>query len=163
MELSVEEVTSALHALVPRMGEMGFAITSLTPGRVVAEVGMDGNANHLGTMYAGTLFGVAELLGGVICYPSFDLARFYPTVKSLTIDFRRPATTAVRAEAALTDDVIERIRDRAESTGKAEFVLDAVITDASGQLVATTRGTYQLRSVGGRPTSLSSMSRHDPG
>jgi len=148
MELSVEEVTSALGALIPRMGEMGFSVTSLEPGRVVAEVGMEGNANHLGTMYAGTLFGVAELLGGVICYPSCDLARFYPTVKSLTIDFRRPATTAVRAEASLTEDAIERIRDLAESCGKAEFVLDAVITDASGEVVATTRGTYQLRASG---------------
>lgn len=53
-------------ALVPRMGEMGITITRAVPGHVVAEVGMDGNANHLGTMHAGTLFGVAEVLAGVI-------------------------------------------------------------------------------------------------
>jgi len=148
MELTVEEVTETLGALVPRMGEMGIRITRAVPGNVVAEVGMDGNANHLGTMYAGTLFGVAEVLGGVICVPSFDLARFYPTVKALTIDFRRPATTAVRAEASLTEEAIERIRGVVESVGKAEFVLDAVIADASGEVVATTRGTYQLRALG---------------
>src|SRR5689334_16096766 len=101
MEISVEEVTDTLGVLIPRMGEMGIAITELAPGRVIAEVGMDGNANHLGTMYAGTLFGVAEVLGGVICVPSFDLSLYYPTVKALTIDFRRPATSAVRAEARL--------------------------------------------------------------
>lgn len=145
MELTVEDVTEALGGLVPRMGEMGFEVTALAPGWVVAEVGMEGNANHLGTMYAGALFGVAELLGGVICYPSFDLARFYPTVKSLTIDYRRPATTRVRAEATLTEAAIEDIRVLAETTGKAEYVLDAVITDATGTVVATTRGTYQLR------------------
>lgn len=37
-----------LGALVPRMGEMGITITRAVPGHVVAEVGMDGNANHLG-------------------------------------------------------------------------------------------------------------------
>ncbi|MER6973720.1 YiiD C-terminal domain-containing protein [Nocardioides sp. NPDC000445] len=148
MDITVEELTDTLGALVPRMGEMGITITRAVPGHVVAEVGMDGNANHLGTMYAGTLFGVAEVLGGVICVPSFDLARFYPTVKALTIDFRRPATTAVRAEASLTEEAIARIRDLAEATGKAEFVLDAVIADAGGEVVATTTGTYQLRATG---------------
>jgi len=147
MEQTVEDVTEALGALIPRLAEMGISITHLVPGRAVAEVGMTGNANHLGSMYAGTLFGVAEVLGGVICHPSFDLARYYPTVKSLTIDFRRPATTAVRAEASLTPDAIERIRGTAESEGRAEFELEAVITDASGEVVATTRGTYQLRRV----------------
>jgi acyl-coenzyme A thioesterase PaaI-like protein len=145
VELTVEDVTEVLGGLVPRMREMGFEVTALAPGLAVAEVGMEGNANHLGTMYAGTLFGVAELLGGVICHPSFDLERFYPTVKSLTIDFRRPATTRVRAEARLTEAAIEDIRTLAEATGKAEFELDAVVTDASGEVVATTRGTYQLR------------------
>ena len=145
MELTVDEVTETLGALVPRMAEMGIRITQVVSGNVVAEVGMDGNANHLGTMYAGTLFGVAEVLGGVICVPSFDLSRFYPTVKSLAIHFRRPATTGVRAEASLTERDIERIRGDVEATGKAEFVLDAVITDAEGEVVATTLGTYQLR------------------
>ena len=148
MELSVEEVTETVVALVPRMGEMGISITHLVPGNVVAEVGMDGNANHFGSMYAGTLFGVAEVLGGVICVPSFDLTRYYPTVKTLTIDFRRPATTGVRAEASLSEDDIQRIREVAEAEGKAEFVLDAIVTDATGEVVATTRGTYQLRVQG---------------
>jgi len=145
MDVSLDEVTEVLVTLVPRIGEMGIRITHLVPGRVVAEVGMDGNANHLGTMYAGTLFGVAEVLGGVICHPSFDLARFYPTVKALTIEFKRPATTGVRAEASLTEDAIELIRSTAESEGRAEFVLEAVITDEQGEVVATTSGTYQLR------------------
>jgi acyl-coenzyme A thioesterase PaaI-like protein len=147
MTLSVQEISDVLGTLVPRMGEMGFTVTELTPGHAVAEVGMDGNGNHLGTMYAGALFGIAEMLGGIICYPSFDLAVFSPTVKSLTIDFRRPATTTIRAAASLSAEEIERIGAEAEASGKSEFVLEAELTDTSGTVVATTRGVYQLRAI----------------
>jgi hypothetical protein len=49
---------------------------------------------------------------------------------------RAPATTS-RVEAA------------AAQRGKADFTLEAVVTDADGQTVATTRGLYQLRAFGG--------------
>ncbi len=32
--------------------------------------------------------------------------------------------------------------------GKSDFTLEAVVTDADGKTVATTRGLYQLRAIG---------------
>jgi hypothetical protein len=66
-------------------------------------------------------------------------------VKDLQIRYRRPATTDVRARAELDAPTIARMQHEAGTAGKAEFVIDAVLTDTSGEVVATTRGTYQIR------------------
>lgn len=141
----VAAFNGALEHLVPQAHRMGVRAVELAPGRVVCRVPLQGNGNHLDTMYAGVLFTVAEVLGGAICLPSFDLARFYPVVKSLRIDFRRPARTDVLAETSLPAERIAEIGARAAEHGKAEFTLDATLTDATGTVVATTEGVYQLR------------------
>ena len=86
-----------LEHLVPQAHRMGVRAVDLEPGRIVCWVPLSGNGNHLDTMYAGVLFTVAEVLGGGICLPSFDLTRYYPVVKSVRIDFRKPARTDIAA------------------------------------------------------------------
>jgi hypothetical protein len=99
-------------------------------------------------MYAGVLFTVAEVLGGIIPLITFDTTKYFPLVKSLDITFVAMAKSDVRAEATLDDETIARVRDEAAARGKADFTLDAVVTDVDGTTVATTRGLYQLRAIG---------------
>jgi hypothetical protein len=51
----------------------------------------------------------------------------------------------VRASASLPQSETARVRADALASGKGEFVLEAMLTDAQGELVATTVGTYQVR------------------
>jgi hypothetical protein len=46
------------------------------------------------------------------------------------------------------DDEVARVRQDALATGKGEFVLEATLTDADGEIVASTVGTYQVRRLG---------------
>jgi hypothetical protein len=96
-------------------------------------------------MYAGTLFGLGEALGAVVFAANFDRLRFTATVKDVQIRNRRPAVSDVRAETSIDAGEIARIKQEAESAGKADFVLDAKLTDTDGSVVATTHGTYQVR------------------
>ena len=50
------------------------------------------NKNHIGTMYAGALFTLAEMPGGVLFLSSFDNKAFFPIVKELTMKFVKQAT-----------------------------------------------------------------------
>jgi thioesterase domain-containing protein len=138
-------LNSVIEQSIPAMHGLGIRAVQLEPGHVIGSAPLEGNVNHLGTMYAGTLFGLAEMLGGAMFGASFDIARFHPTVKDLQIRFRRPATSDVRAEARLDGATLERLRAEAEERGKVEFVLEARLTDAAGEVVATTVGTYQVR------------------
>ncbi|WP_458691035.1 YiiD C-terminal domain-containing protein [Nocardia tengchongensis] len=141
----VQMFNAGLAHAVPAMYGLGVRLVEVASGRAVGTVPMDTNRNHFGGMYAGALFAVAEMLGGAVALASCDASRFYPTVKDMQINYRRPAMSDVRAIAELDEATIEAIVRQAEATGKAEFTLDAVLTDASGTTVATTHGTYQVR------------------
>lgn len=139
---------------VPILEAMGIRVVDLRPGFAAAELPPEPNVNHFGVTYAGSLFSVAEMLGGLLSLATFDLdddgelAGCVPLVKESTIRFRRPALGVVRATASLSDDEVARVRADALATGKGEFVLEATLTDAAGEVVASTVGTYQLRRLG---------------
>ncbi|QLY30546.1 PaaI family thioesterase [Nocardia huaxiensis] len=141
-------VNSALEHTIPIAHKMGVEAVDVRPGYASARVPLEGNGNHFGVIYAGVLFTVAEILGGGIAIASFDAAKYYPLVKDLHIFFRKPAKTAVTAEAELTAEEIARITEEADIKGKADFTLKAVVKDENGVVVAETEGLYQLRAHG---------------
>ena len=106
-----------------------------------------GNVNHVGIMYAGSLFTLGEISGGVIHLVSFDVTRLVPIVKEVKIRFRRPATTDVTMEVALSAEEASRIEAEALDKGKADFVLNLELEDANGEVVAIVGGTWQVRAI----------------
>jgi len=125
----------------------GFKIEVLERGRVVCRMPFEGNANHIGTLYAGALFTCAEMPGGALFLSTFDPAKCYPIVKSLNLQFLKPATSDVRAEVKLDEPTIARIDADLAAHGKAEFVLDGTLIDAQDVIVARSEGVYQLRAI----------------
>ena len=55
----------------------GVELVELAAEHVTMKMPAKGNENHVGTMYAGALFTLAELPGGVICFAAFDTPAFY--------------------------------------------------------------------------------------
>jgi acyl-coenzyme A thioesterase PaaI-like protein len=117
----------------------------LEPGFVRLQMPLAGNQNHIGSMYAGALFTLAEIPGGALFMTSFDVTRFYPIVKEMNLRFRRPAKGDICVEARLSAEQIEQLQNEAQANGKADYLLELELTDANGEVVALSRGLYQLR------------------
>jgi thioesterase domain-containing protein len=143
----VDAMNGAIESTIPIAHKMGLKVVEARPGFAATTVPAEGNGNHFGVIYAGVLFTVAEILGGIIPLITFDTAKYFPLVKNLDIQFVAMAKSDVRAEASLDDETIARVKAEAAERGKADFTLEAVVTDADGQTVATTRGLYQLRAL----------------
>ncbi|CAD5106510.1 YiiD C-terminal domain-containing protein [Zestomonas carbonaria] len=124
---------------------MNLKAEVLEPGYVCLRAPLAGNENHIGTMYAGALFTLAEVPGGALFATSFDHERFYPIVKELNLRFRRPATGDIHVEARLSAEEIERIQREAELHGKVDYTLELQLRDASDEVVAESQALYQLR------------------
>src|SRR5689334_24871187 len=103
------EMTAGVHALVPILGAMGLEVLEAAPGVAAARIPAGPNVNHFGVAYAGSLFSVAEMLGGVIG-GFFDVPGAIPLVKRLEIDFTRPAMGAATARTTLSASERERIQ-----------------------------------------------------
>ena len=91
---------------------MNLKAEVLEPGFVRLRVPLAGNENHIGSMYAGALFTLAEIPGGALFLTSFDASKFYPIVKEMNLRFRRPATGDIVVEARLSAEEIERLQDQ---------------------------------------------------
>lgn len=133
------------HLIIPFVRRSGVRVVALEPGRVVCRMPLRGNVNHIGTMYAGALFTLAEFPGGPLMLATFGMRRFIPIVTELDMRFERAAKTDVTVELTLEADAARRIEEEALATGKADFELDGALTDAHGEVVARSRASYQMR------------------
>jgi acyl-coenzyme A thioesterase PaaI-like protein len=146
-EMDLAAATAGVHAVVPILGAMGLEVLEAAPGRASARIPTGPNVNHFGVTYAGSLFSVAEMLGGIIG-GFFEVPGAIPIVKRLEIDFTRPAMTASTATTSLSEQEQARIQSEATETGKSNFELLTEVVGEDGTVVARTHGFYQLRVMG---------------
>ena len=106
--------------------------------------------NHIGIMHAGVLFSLGEFLGGLITARYLDNPRkFQPVVRDLKIEFKAPAMTDITVTAYFSVDQALEMNAKLEETGRYDFQQKAVLTDANGNVVAETLGSYALRNFMG--------------
>jgi hypothetical protein len=63
----------------------------------------------------------------------------------MNLRFRRPARGDITVDARIDQAEIARIRNEAETNGKDEYWLELQLLDADGEVVAESRGLYQMR------------------
>ncbi len=145
--VSLAQRTAQAHEMIPILAAMDLEVVELTPTSAAARIPAEPNVNHFGAMYAGSLFTVAEVLGGLMA-GFMDVPGGLPLVKRLEIDFIRPAMTAVTARTTLSDEDVDRIQAEAIANGKSNYELLCEVTDEAGTVVARTHGCYQMRVMG---------------
>ena len=127
---------------IPAVKRTGIRTLDIFPGYVKLHMPLNGNENHVNMMYAGSLFALAELPGGVVMVSALDTAKYYPVVGEVNIRYLKPAFTDVTVEVSLSQSELDRMQRDLETTGKCKYVLEQELKDASGQVVAVTTGTY---------------------
>ncbi|KZY62493.1 hypothetical protein A3742_00885 [Oleiphilus sp. HI0071] len=145
MATDFESVKLAVEDKISFVKRCGLQLLSAENGAVTCLMPGKGNENHLGAMYAGALFTLAEIPGGALWLANFDIAKCYPILKSFRIDYLKPAMGDITFSVSLTPDEIADFQQRCAAEGKVEFELAGDLKDHSGQIVARSVGTYQLR------------------
>ncbi|MCU0302063.1 MAG: DUF4442 domain-containing protein [Candidatus Nanopelagicales bacterium] len=143
--ITPELATQFVHQSVPAIGRLGVVVAAISPGSVDLRVPLAGNANHMGTMYAGALFALAELPGGLIPLATLEPGRYTPIVTSMEVQFVAAARTDVMLSARMDPDELAELGARADAQGEASFTLELRAEDASGRTVLTSRARYLLR------------------
>ena len=144
----LDTIKTAASRPFPFAERCGSQVVEIDRGYCKMVMPFEPNINHVGIMYAGALFTLAELPGGVIYLTSFDTSRYYPIVKDMQIRFRRPAKTDISVEVHLSEEEAARIQKECEENGKADFEWECELKDTSGEVVAISRNLYQLRKIG---------------
>ena len=132
----------------------GLKVVVLRDRYVKLSMPLQGNVNHVGMMYAGSLFTIGEVMGGAIFGASFDMGQYYPLVKEVQIRFRRPALTDITLETLLEEGKAAQILMELQEKGKADFTLNLELIDANGEVVAIVQGVWQGRKMTSELTAL---------
>ena len=103
------------------------------------------NTNHFGTIHAAIQWAVAETLGGIICWTNFGMDTYLGVVTQVTIDFKRPATTAIISEATISREEIDHLTRELDAEGKGNYSLEIELRDTSNQVVASASAKYHAR------------------
>jgi acyl-coenzyme A thioesterase PaaI-like protein len=140
-----DKLTQANWDIIPFLKHTGVVVDHAERGFVRLRMPFEPNVNHVGMMYAGALFTLAEVPGGTLFITTFDPTRFYPIVKDLKIRFRRPAMTDITVEVRMREDEVERITEEAEANGKADYSWESKLMDTNDEIVAVTQNLYQMR------------------
>jgi len=144
-QLDPKNARHLVEAGIPCVKRMGLKVIVMEPRRVELLMPLKGNENHIGIMYAGALFAVAEIPGGALHLTTFDVSRYVPVIKHMDIRFRRPAVTDVTIAVELSQEEVDRVNRELEAQGKSDFVLHGEVKDTAGNVVAVTVATYQAR------------------
>lgn len=131
--------------VIPFIRRTGVRVTELERGRVIACMPLKGNVNHIGTMYAGALFTLAEFPGGPLMLATYGMTRFIPIVTDLRMEFLKVAKGPVTIELRMEPDEIERVEAETLATGKAEFTLHGELKNTEGDVIARSTALYQMR------------------
>jgi acyl-coenzyme A thioesterase PaaI-like protein len=145
IEEKYREAAELAVGLVEAIKRTGIRALALRDRYAKMLMPLEGNVNHVGVMYAGSLFTLGEVAGGAIHLTSFDAGKLYPIVKEVHIRFRRPAASDVTMEVGLGAEEAARIQAEALEKGKADFVLNLELKDAGGEVVSIVSGTWQVR------------------
>ncbi|KZY37303.1 MULTISPECIES: PaaI family thioesterase [unclassified Oleiphilus] len=137
-------LTKFVGQAIPFATRNGFKVLEVKRGFLKAGIPLKPNKNHFNAMYAGALFTVAEIPGGIISMLSFD-ERFYPVLVDLKMEFIKVAKTDVTVEFGLSDQELARLEEETLAEGKSSFVLEGEVKDAEGTIVAKSYANYQVR------------------
>ena len=142
-----KELVDYLEKAIKIIEKMGMRILDFQKHSVKIILPKEPNVNHLGTVYAGSLFSLADYAGGVLFYATFDGKKYYPLLKEVTIAFKKPATTDITVEASMAPEQAEQIKKLTDDAGKADWVLDLELKDAMGGACCIVHGIFQMRKI----------------
>ncbi|MFT6153145.1 MAG: hypothetical protein ACJA0E_000197 [Bermanella sp.] len=103
-------------------------------------------SNHLGSVYAGVQWSLAEVLGGIV-FLSSGINGYVPILKSMSIDFTKPALTDLVSEVRFTSNDVNEMKKSLDKDGRYNFELESNVKDINGNIVATGHAVYAIRKV----------------
>lgn len=142
-----KELVNYLEKAIKIIEKMGIRILDFQKYSVKIILPKEQNVNHIGTVYAGSLFSLADYAGGVLFFATFDLKKYYPILKEVTITFKKPGTTDITCEASMSPAQAEQIKSITDETGKADWVLDLELKDEKGDVCSIVHGIFQMRKI----------------
>jgi acyl-coenzyme A thioesterase PaaI-like protein len=136
---------------IPGNALLGLAVTAMGDGTAAVRLPWrDEVTNHVGTMHAAALFGIADATSGAALLSGLGdlLAKVTPIARGGDITYRGPGRTAITGRSSVSADVLAAIRAELEADGVSRPDVVVHLEDEDGTEVATATFRWHLKVTG---------------
>jgi len=127
---------------IDTLKNMGLRVLEQTPNVLKIAMPQDGNRNHLGGIYAGAIFSLAEFPFGMMCINRFGMREIVPVVGEVTIRFLAPANSDLIVELSIPDEEWDEIERETKAHGKFKIIKEIEVKDDKGKVNTIVKATY---------------------
>lgn len=127
---------------IDALKHMGLKVLEQAPNFLKVAMPKEGNGNHLGGVYAGAIFSLAEFPFGMMCISKFGMSELVPVIGEVTIRYLAPANSDLTVELTIPDEEWESIERETKAHGKFKIVKEIEVKDDQGRVNAVVKATY---------------------
>lgn len=136
--------TSITKGKIEYLNAAGLAPETYEQRHIVCRLPVDPiHMNHVGIVYAGSFFIVAEASGASLIKCTYG-SKYVAIIKNATLDYVKPAKTDLVCDLSMTEEEAKERIAYIEEHGKGQYPLDIPVKDANGELCANVHITYYL-------------------
>jgi acyl-coenzyme A thioesterase PaaI-like protein len=137
----VSKLEQAMQS-IETLKNMGLKVLVESPNTLKIAMPREGNSNHLGGVYAGAIFTLAEFPFGMMCINKFGMSEIVPVIGEITIRFLAPAIGDLTVELTVADEEWDEIERETKAHGKFKIIKDIEVKDAQGKVNTILKATY---------------------
>lgn len=132
---------------IPMLNNMNLHIVDYSKNKLVVRMPFAGNQNHVGIVYAGAIFSLAEFPFGALSVYRFGSDEIVPVVGEVAVRYLAPAKSDLTVSIEVSDQEWEEIEQETKSNGKFKVVREVDVKDGTGKIVAALKATYFMLHV----------------
>ena len=144
--MDVNDVQFLIREKVPVADFIGLEIEVVEPGHARLRMPFSPQIkNHLDIVYAGAIFALAEISGGVAMLSAFEQDNCTVLARRMEIDYVRPSRSDLLCEVTVPATVVAENQAAIQAEGKTDVILPIEVQDDRGRIVARVSAFYYLR------------------
>lgn len=137
-----------VEATIPWVKDSGLSAEVLEERHVVLRLPKDRHLNHVGIVYAGSLFMLMEIAGAALFACTYPFGKYVPINKQMEIKFLNMGVTDILCELAITEERAREMILPIDEKGKGEWVLEMDCRDTEGTVIARAVCHYYVKKLG---------------
>jgi acyl-coenzyme A thioesterase PaaI-like protein len=141
------KVKGMVEETIPWIKDSGLSAEVLEERHVVLRLPMDRHLNHVGIVYAGSLFMLMEIAGATLFTCTYPFGKYVPINKGMEIKFLNMGVTDILCELSITEEDAKEMIQPIDEKGKGEWVLEMDCRDTEGTIIAKSVCHYYIKKM----------------
>ena len=137
-------VIPLIEDVIPIVKYGGLKVERLEERDIILSMPTENNMNHVGIMYAGSIFILLEMAGAALFATTYDFTKYTLINRGMEIRYMKPAKTKITCHLTITPEEAAEMMKAIDEKGKGTWPLKSVAVDENGVEVAEAVCNYYV-------------------